>query len=211
MRKEITSNLDEPKYWDEAYLNDSDRWTLNSPNPVFVQVLTDKKFYTQGNKILIAGAGKGHDAVAAAKFDLDVTSIDFSDEANKRAEEVAAAAGLTINFVNEDLFKIGERFNSHFDLVYEYVTICAVNPNRRDELLLSLHNSLSENGRLITVLFPIDSRAGGPPFSIELNEFYKLASKYFSLEYFQRNINSIKPKKGNEVLLILRKKEKLNG
>lgn len=207
MRKEITSNLDNPKYWDDAYQNESDRWTLNSPNPVFVQVLADKKFYKPGNKILIAGAGKGYDAAAAVKFDLNVTAVDFSDEANKHAEQVAAAAGVKIKFVNEDLFKIGERFNSHFDLVYEYVTICAVNPNRRDELLLNFYNSLSENGRLITVLFPIDAREGGPPFSIELNEFYKLASKYFSLEYFQRNINSIKPRKGNEVLLILKKKE----
>ena len=58
-----------PKYWDNKYINNEDQWDLNQPTPIFInwsKTLKNKK------KILIPGAGKGHDAIYLAQKGHDV-------------------------------------------------------------------------------------------------------------------------------------------
>ncbi len=207
MRKEITSNVDTPDFWDHAYKNGNDRWSLNSANPVFVQILKDGKFYRKGDKLLIAGSGKGHDAVEAEKYGLKVTALDFSAEAVEANLQLKKELDSKIEIVKADLFDVGNAFPSKFDLIYEYVTFCAVPPDKIEQLLNSLARCLAKDGRIISILFPVDGRKGGPPFAIDLKNFFILASKYFSLEYFQKKVPSIKPRRGNEVLMVLRKRD----
>lgn len=197
-------NVNSASFWDEQYKNNKDVWNLNNSVPVFVQLLDEEKFL-HPSKLLIAGSGKGFELIEAAKRGYDVTGVDFSEEANNFALSMAAKAGVGIKVLNEDLFDLGRNHNEEFDYIFEYVTICAVLPERRAELLRSINSALKPGGSFISLLFPIDQRAGGPPFSIDMFEFYNMAKEIFIPLYFSRSINSIKPRRNNEVLFVFRK------
>lgn len=194
--------VDNPEFWDDKYNNSGDKWDLGTPVPVFMSLLNEKRWIKEGMSLLVSGCGKGYDAIAAAKEGLIVTAVDFSEEAIKAAQKNARDENLSVNFLQEDFFLLDENYNGSFDLVFEYTTFCAINPERRGEYAEKMSLLLKPGGRLIAIVFPIDNRPGGPPFSIDMKEFYTLFSRHLKLEYFSREINSVKPRKGKEVLMI---------
>lgn len=197
--------VDESTYWDERYKMNLTGWDTNRPNPVFAEFL-ENPIFLKPCKMLIIGSGKGYDAVLAAQKGYDVSAVDFSVEANKYAVKLAQENDVKVNFIARDIFTLGNERALSFDAVYEYTTYCAINPARRDEFAKKISSFLKTGGRFITVLFPVDNREGGPPFKIDLEEFYKIFSKYLSLEFSTKQINSVKPRKGKEVLQIYYKK-----
>lgn len=201
--------IEDSKFWNELYISQNDNWSLNSPSPVFVHLIEQTNLIRKG-KILILGSGKGYDAIFAAKNGFEVVGVDFSEEAIGFANLAALNEDFSLEFIQADFFDLDEKFQNYFDYIFEYVSFCAVNPERLNKLLEKCASYLKENGRLITQLFPIDKREGGPPFSIDKDEFYDESKKYFDLEFYSKNICSIKPRKGKEILLILKKKNDLN-
>ncbi len=198
------SILDTPTYWDELYINKTTGWDLKKPNPVWVDIINKQEFI-QPCKLLITGCGYGYDAVFAAKSGFDVTAVDFSKYAISRAKELAENEMVEVKFSADNIFNLGEDFFEKFDVVYEYTTYCAINPERRKEYITKICSFLKPGGRLIAILFPVDGREGGPPFNIDINAFYKHAKNHVKLEFFSRRINSVKPRKGKEVLHIYKK------
>jgi SAM-dependent methyltransferase len=197
--------VDKSAFWNEKYNNNQTGWDTKNAHPVFTELLDNSDFLKLG-KILIVGCGKGYDAVIAAQKGYEVTAIDFSTLAINFAKQLSVESKVNINFLNEDIFTLGDDFIESFDFVYEYTTYCAINPERRNEFAKKISSLIKINGRLITILFPIDEREGGPPFSIDVKEFYKNFSEYLQLELSSRQINSIKPRKGKEILQIYFKK-----
>ncbi len=193
--------LDKASYWDDKYINNKITWDLKGCNPVFEDIIKKTEFIFPG-KILITGCGKGYDAVLAAKYGFDVTAVDFSVHAIEFAGELAKKEGVEVKFVAKDIFLLQEEYYEQFDYIYEYVTYCAINPERRKEYLQKLSKLIKPSGKLIAHLFPTDNREGGPPFSINIVDFYKAASEFFSLALSTKKINSIKPRAGREALQI---------
>jgi SAM-dependent methyltransferase len=193
--------VDEPAFWNEKYNMSKTDWDMKNANPVFAELLENSSFL-KPCKILVVGSGKGYDAVIAAQKGYDTTAIDFSSAATEYAEKLAAENRVNIQFLKEDIFTLNDTYNLSFDIVYEYTTYCAINPSRREEFAYRISSLVKKGGRFITVLFPVDDRDGGPPFRIDLQEFYKNFSKYLSLEFSTKQINSIKPRKGKEVLQV---------
>ena len=193
--------LDKASYWDEKYLNNQITWDLKGHNPVFEEIIKKAEFILPG-KILITGCGKGYDAVLAAKYGFEVTAIDFSPRAIEFACELAKKKEVKVNFIAKDIFLLEDDYFQKFDYVYEYVTYCAINPDRRKEYLSKISTLIKPSGKLIAHLFPIDDRVGGPPFSLNATDFYKMASEYFKLVLSTKKINSIKPRAGKEILQI---------
>jgi len=188
------------------YLNNQAGWDIKSSTPVFENLLDTGHFMHPG-KILIAGCGKGYDAVLAAKKGYNVYAVDFSSQAIKYARELSEKENVKINFIHEDIFKLDSVYVNYFDYVYDYVTYCAVDPARRAEYAEKISAILKPGGKLIALLFPVEKREGGPPFAVDVQQFYDLFSAYLCLKLSSRKINSIKPRKGREVLQIYLKKE----
>jgi len=195
--------VDKSEYWDERYRNGKANWDMKSATPVFVEILKENKIIQPG-KLLIAGSGKGYDAVAASKLGYDVTAIDFSSEAISISKEIASIECVKINFINEDIFTF-DGWENTFDAVYEYVTYCSINPNRHEEYIRKISSLLKPGGKLLALLFPVDNIKGGPPFSVDPAEFYSVAKKFLQLELSTKMINSIKPRKGREILQVYSK------
>jgi SAM-dependent methyltransferase len=158
-------------------------------------------------KILIAGCGKGYDAVLASKKGFDVYAADFSLEAIKLAKNLAEKEKVKVNLLHEDIFKLDSVYKNSFDYVYDYVTYCSVIPERRKEYAEKIAGLLKHGGKLITLLFPVENREGGPPYAVNVQEFYDLFSEHLQLKFSSKKINSIKPRRGREVLQIYLKKE----
>lgn len=200
----MTALTDNASFWNEKYLNSESSWDLNSPNPVFIQLLNENKFISRG-KILIAGCGKGYDAIAAAQMGYDVTAIDFSSYAINFTNELAAKNSVSIKTIEEDIFVLNAGYENQFDIVYDYVMYCAINPDRRREYAEKISSLLKPDGKYVALFFPVEKREGGPPFGISLTDTYSVFSHYLKLELSNRQVDSIKPRKGREVLQIYRK------
>lgn len=195
----MSAEIDFPEYWDERYHKNEANWDLKSANPVFVEILKSKSFIDPG-KLLIPGCGKGFDAIEAAKSGFEVTALDFSSEAIKFGKNLAEKEKLNINFLTEDFFNLSGEYENYFDSIYEYTTYCAINPKRRGEFAEKIASLLKPGGKLLTILFPVEELADGPPYGIDPIETYKIFSNYLKLSFFTKNINSIKPRKNREVI-----------
>ncbi len=196
---------DYPQFWDQKYKSDQAGWDLKSPAPVFEDLLNLEQFIKPG-KILIPGRGKGYDAVLAAKKGYEVYALDFSAEAVDFAKKLAEKEKVKINFLVEDIFKLDSSYNNYFDYVYDYVMFCAILPARREEYASKVASLLKPGGQFVIFLFPVEDRQGGPPFAVNVIEFYDLFSRHLQLKFSSKEINSIKPRKGREVLQIYLKK-----
>lgn len=197
---------DTSAFWDDKYRENNAGWDIKSPTPVFIELLDSDRLLKPG-KILITGSGKGYDAVLAAKGGFDVYAIDFSLEAIKFSQALAEKENVNINFIHEDIFKLNSLYENYFDYVYDYVMFCAISPDRREEYARKIASFLKSGGQFIIILFPIEDRSGGPPYAVNISEFYDLFSRYLQLKFSSKKINSVKPRKGREILQIYLKKE----
>ncbi len=198
------NDVDKAYFWDNLYKNNESGWDLKSANPVFVEILKGNKILNKG-KLLIPGCGKGYDALAAAESGYEVTAVDFSSEAINFAKTLAGKVSANINFIQEDIFNLGAEFENYFDSIYEYTTYCAINPERHDDFAKKISSLLKKGGVFLTILFPVEKREGGPPFGVDPLECISVFSKYLKLSYFTKDVNSIKPRKGREVIQLYTK------
>ena len=191
-------------FWDELYKNGNVGWDMKSSTPVFKSILKEQNFQTS-DKLLILGSGFGYDAVEAAESGFDVTAVDFSKTAIEKAREIARKQDVKINFLVRDFFTLTEDFKDHFDIVYDYVTYCAIDPLRRKEYAEMVSTILKCNGTFMGLWFPVENRNDGPPFGINLNETQNIFSKHLELQLTLNHKDTIKPRRGREVLQVYKK------
>ena len=201
----MKTNLDTPEYWDNRYILGESGWDLKSPTPIFSDILKEKKIIKPG-KLIILGAGKGFDAVEASKFGYEVTAIEFSKAAVDFGNQLAEKENTKVEFLSEDFFELSENHFGIYDAAYDYVTYCAINPGRRDEYAKLVASLLKPGGKFVIILFPVENRPGGPPFGVNKLEVEKHFSKYLRLILSTDKINSIKPRRGREILQVYQKK-----
>ena len=68
---------------------------------------------------------------------------------------------------------------------------------------------LNKNGQFIALFFPVNKREGqsdGPPFYVNLEETLSMFGDSFVIKKIDKNIKSIKPRRGFETLVIMTKK-----
>jgi len=200
----MTNLVNEQEFWNSRYQNKNVGWDLKSPTPVFQHILKEKKIINSG-KLLILGSGYGYDAVEAAKVGFEVTAVDFSPSALSFAKELAKKEKVNIDFIQKDFFKLETDTSSGFDAVYDYVTFCAIDPLRREEYAKLINALLKCGGVFIALWFPVEERESGPPFGINLEETESIFSKFLKLKSSTIEKDTIKQRRGREVLQIYRK------
>jgi SAM-dependent methyltransferase len=200
----MTNFVSEQEFWNSIYQNKNAGWDLKSPTPVFQRMLKEKKILHIG-KLLILGSGYGYDAVEAAKDGFEVTAVDFSASAVSFAKKLAKKENVNVDFIHNDFFKFELDHSDGFDAVYDYVTYCAINPARREEYAKLIKTLLKCSGLFIALWFPVEEKEGGPPFGIKLEETELIFSKFLKLKSSTIEKDTIKPRKGREVLQIYEK------
>ena len=127
---------------------------------------------TTRRSALIPGAGRAYDAIALAEHGFDsVTAVDLSPTAcNAARKEIAtyntaAEQGNAINVLCADFFDL----TGHYDFIWDNTFLCALDPSARERWALKMKALLTPNtGELITCVFPIGEREGGPPFALSI-------------------------------------------
>jgi SAM-dependent methyltransferase len=200
----MTNLVSEQEFWNSIYQNKKAGWDLKSATPVFKRILKEKKIINS-RKLLILGSGYGYDAVEAAKAGYEVTAVDFSASAVNFAERLAKKENVNVDFIQNDFFKFEADSSSGFDAVYDYVTYCAINPARREQYAKLIKSLLKCGGVFIALWFPVEEREDGPPFGINLEEAESIFTKFLRLKSSTTEKDTIKPRKGREVLQIYEK------
>ena len=199
------NNEDDPKFWENIYIDNDAGWDLGGPTPVFVKISSIIK----PKKICIIGCGKGYDAVMFAKNNFDVTAVDFAPSAVNSLKSLAKKNKVTINVLEKDIFSLNNQYDNSFDYVIEQTCFCAIHPNRRIEYEKLVFRMLKTNGKLIGLWFPLDKdiNDGGPPYGTTVEEVKSLFKDGWMLESEEFPKESIKSRISREKLIIFKKLE----
>ncbi|MBN1448266.1 MAG: methyltransferase domain-containing protein [Bacteroidetes bacterium] len=208
------NDLQRPEYWDAAYAEERDNWDMGTPTPVFVDLLTrmgmnfqplgDRDYSALGctPRVLLPCSGRGYDALLFAGYGWEVTAVDFAEHPLRWLRTEAAHAGLPVEILQEDMFTLSRSHPQQFDLLVEYTCVCAIDPVRHAEFVALACEVLRPGGTVMALLFPVDGRPGGPPFSIDVEDFKRQMAPYFDLRHESTPSTSVKPRRGRERLLL---------
>lgn len=127
--------------WNARYLESEQIWSGN-PNVALVREITG---LTPGSALDL-GCGEGADAIWLAGQGWSVTGVDVSDVALARARQHAAAAGVAIEFVLDDL----AASPGEFDLVTSFF-LHVPEAALRERTLLVAAASVAPGGTLLVV------------------------------------------------------------
>ncbi len=196
-------DVNSPRKWDENYEQGTAGWDLGRPTPVFQRILSSGQFAP--GRMIVLGAGRGHDAREFARHDFQVTAVDFSSQAVSEMHRLSTAEA-PVEILQHDIFTLPETLNHSFDYVLEYTCFCAIDPNRRAEYADLVARLLKPNGMYIDLAFPLDGRIGGPPFAVSASEVIDLfQARGFKLISREKPADSISARRGAEELFIFQK------
>lgn len=187
------------EYWDNRYKTNEIGWDLGQVSPplkAYFDQFTNKEI-----KILIPGGGNSYEAeYLHEKGFKNVYVVDVSKTAlnniQNRIPDYPKSHLIHDNFFNLDLT---------FDLIIEQTFFCALNPSLRPAYAVKTHELLSENGKLVGLLFKIPLNDSHPPFGGSKEEYLNYFQPYFQINTMEESYNSIEARSGKELFMILQK------
>lgn len=195
--------IENPAFWTEIYQAEGNPgWNLNEAAEAFKDMLPRLKL--PKSRVLVLGAGEGHDAALFARAGHVVTAVDFSKEAIARGR--AKYADLpNLSFHESNIFHLPTEWNHSFDIVVEHTCFCAVPPDQRNELVRLYRRMLHEEGQLLAVFFTMEKRSG-PPFGATEWEIRKRTEEHFQYLFWGRLRNSLPQRLGRELFVLAKKR-----
>ena len=188
-------------YWNIRYEKTETGWdigSVSSPLKAYIDQLSDKHL-----SILIPGCGNAYEAEYLLQHGFtNIMLIDISSVlVESIKEKFAAYTGKQLHVIEGDFFKLDKQF----DLVLEQTFFCALHPSQREAYVHKMAEILKPGGKLAGVLFNRDFE-GGPPFGGSIEEYEQLFSGKFMIKTLAECYNSIEPRKGSEVFVVLMKR-----
>jgi thiopurine S-methyltransferase len=185
-------------YWNDRYQSGNTTWDAGSITTPIKEYFDQVK--NKGLKILIPGCGYGHEAEYLWKqgfqnlYVADVSEIPLM-KLKKSCPDIPDSQLLI-----EDFFQLKQ---TDFDLIVEQTFFCALNPNLRKSYGEKMHQLLKKGGKLVGVLFNKEFHKPEPPFGGTKEEYLQYFTPHFDFKYFELCTNSIPPRAGNELFVLL--------
>lgn len=177
--EEINVEIHHPRWqqlWEQG-ISPGTSFDKCEPSPALVKYVIDNKIPT--GRCLVPGCGRGYDVnLLALNSDRHVYGIDISQTAVNEAitwytnlDSSKQAKKEFVHFELQNFFHLSESKEEKFDFIYDYTFLCALNPSIRSLWAQKMRNLLSDNGRLLTLIYPIRSLdiTTGPPFTVSLD------------------------------------------
>src|SRR6185503_4692229 len=185
------------------YQRGTDGWDLGGPTPVLKRLASSGRF--PPGRMIVLGAGRGHDAREFSRQGFNVTAVDFSPYAAEQMHQLADPKA-PIKILQQDIFTLPQEMHGSFDHVLEYTCFCAIDPKRRVEYADLVNRLLKPSGLYIDLAFPLDQRRGGPPYAVTESEIIELfLNRGFKLISREKPEDSIKPRQHAEELFVFQK------
>jgi methyl halide transferase len=186
-------------YWEDRYTKGQTGWDageITTPLKEYVDQLKDKSI-----RILIPGAGNAHEA--AYLHEMGFTNVTVIDLAKQPLVNLKKRVP---DFPDEHLIQ-GNFFdlNQKFDLIIEQTFFCALHPSERKAWAEKMEQLTSDGGKIAGVLFNKHFE-GGPPFGGSKQEYLTYFEPLFDIKCMETCYNSIKPREGSELFIILQNK-----
>jgi SAM-dependent methyltransferase len=164
------------RYEDEAYAYGT------TPNVYFRRQLDQ----LPPGRLLLLAEGEGRNAVYAARQGWQVTAVDFSDEARAKAQRLAVAQGVHLDYQVADLTSLSWQQPGAYDaigLIYVHLP-----PPARLAVHAAAARSLAPGGHLILEAFSprqLGLPSGGPKSAELLYEPAELAQDFAGLQLLE--------------------------
>lgn len=192
-------DLDE-SFWTKNYLKGKTGWDIgyvSTPIKEYIDQLTDKN-----SDILIPGGGNSYEAEYLHRQGFkNVFVVDFSAIPLQNLEKRAPTFPKE-NLLQQNFFDL----EGQYDLILEQTFLSALNPELREDYVAKMHELLKPGGKLVGLLFNIPLNDHRPPFGGKKDEYELLFKKRFEIEVMETAYNSIPPRAGNELFIMMKKK-----
>ncbi len=168
-----------PTDWSARYAAADTPWDNGAPHPELSLRLQDGRLAPphDGARVLVPGAGRGHDAIALARRGWDVTAVDIVGALE--AEVAPPLAKLGSRFMVADV--LGMDHPHAYDLVWDHTFFCAIHPEQRAEWGAQAGRLLKPGGHYAALVFPVGrpAEAGGPPFGMDCEALRSALGRLF--------------------------------
>jgi SAM-dependent methyltransferase len=168
------------EFWDKRYSEEAFAYG-REPNQYFKQKIDELK----PGKLLLPGEGQGRNAVYTAKLGWQVTAIDLSNAAKRRALEFAKQNNVKIQYYVTPLeeFDFPENEFDAAALVFTHFP-----PEKRSTIHSLIIKSLKTGGKLIIEAFSkkqIGNTSGGPKDLASLYSIDELKEDFKNLKIIE--------------------------
>ncbi len=153
-----------PTDWGSRYAAGTTPWDLGRAHPELVDRLPA---LGPPGRVVVPGAGTGHDARALAQAGWQVTAIEFVARLADRLHNAVGPAGQVV--IADALDWAPEE---DVDLVFDHTFFCAIPLRRRPEFGSWAATVLRPGGRIASCVFPFGRplSEGGPPFGMSTSD-----------------------------------------
>lgn len=199
MKEAKDSDFLTKKYWNQQYLTNSTGWDIGYVSPPIKEYFDQRP--DRSGKILVPGAGNGWEVEYLFKSGWHHTFLlDFAPAAlqrfSKRFPEFPSN-----NILSEDFFD----HKGSYDYIVEQAFFSSIPRDIRSEYAQQMFQLLRPGGKFVGLLFNHEFNFFGPPFGGTEEEYKNLFFNLFNVKHFTIAYNSIRPRKGRELFIILEK------
>ncbi|KAA9345971.1 methyltransferase domain-containing protein [Adhaeribacter soli] len=195
----MKTNLDS-NYWQNRYEELQTGWDLGAVSPplkAYFQQLSNKEL-----KLLVPGCGNAYEAEYLWQNGFRNVFVADLAEAPLAALKARIPDFPEAQLLHQDFFLLQDTF----DLIIEQTFFCAIEPRIRPDYAIKAFELLKPGGKLVGLLFNTEFPQAGPPFGGTENEYRTYFEPFFHFRTFATATNSIKPRAGKELFMILERK-----
>ena len=188
-------------YWQHRYLQSNTGWDTGGITPPL------KSYFDQlenkAVRILIPGCGNAYEAEYLYRNGFE--NVYLVDLAPAPLQNFAQRVPdfPEDQLLNRDFFELGGKY----DLIVEQTFFCALDPALRPAYAQKMASLLAPGGKLVGLLFDTTFQKPGPPFGGNREEYRKYFEPYFNFIHFETACNSIPPRQGSELFILLELKK----
>lgn len=153
------SESDAARFWDERFENKEYIFGVK-PNEF---LKSQRSLFGREAKVLAVADGEARNGVWLAECGCDVTSLDISSVAQRKAMSLARARQVTLDFVLADALSWNYPLDTYDCVVCIFIQFS--DPSERKALFSNIERTLKKGGRLVLQGYGLDQlsyQSGGP-------------------------------------------------